>query len=66
MTDRRFLFPVALADDDLVGRFMVTGFPTKLLLSPAGGVMVVPFGSDWELIARRYLLGEHAGSPRPR
>jgi thiol-disulfide isomerase/thioredoxin len=58
LTSRNFSYPVVLADDALVNAFGITGFPTKLLIAPNGGMLRLPPDDSWESAARHRLSSE--------
>lgn len=56
--ERGDTFPVVLGDDDVTSAFGVTGFPTKILVTPRGHSLVLAYGrGDWESAARAFLFG---------
>lgn len=44
----KFNIPVAMADDTIEKQYQITGYPTKILVSPNGRMIQVPFGDNWE------------------
>lgn len=54
MTEKKFSFPVAMSDNQIEKTFKVSGYPTKLLVTPEGKYLLVPFGSDWISFVKHY------------
>lgn len=54
MTEKQFSFPVAMSDNQIEKTYKVTGYPTKLLVTPEGKYLIVPFGSDWMSFVKHY------------
>jgi thiol-disulfide isomerase/thioredoxin len=58
MKDRRFTFPVFEIDKKINDDFEVTGYPTKILISPTGNYLKIPFNVDWRMFVKNYCLIE--------
>jgi thiol-disulfide isomerase/thioredoxin len=56
MTDNKYTFPVAEIDKKTSDLFEVTGYPTKILITPDGYYVKIPFGTDWKMYIRNYAL----------
>lgn len=56
MTANEYTFPVAEVDDQIVDAFHVSGYPTKILITPEGNYLKIPFGTDWVMYIKNYLL----------
>jgi thiol-disulfide isomerase/thioredoxin len=54
MNEKRFSFPVAMSDNQVEKTYKVPGYPTKLLVTPEGKYILVPFGSDWISFVKHY------------
>ncbi len=54
MTDKQFSFPVAMSDNQIEKTYKVPGYPTKLLVTPGGKYVLVPFGVDWISFVKHY------------
>jgi thiol-disulfide isomerase/thioredoxin len=54
LSDKKYTFPVAMSDGKIEHSFSVQGYPTKLLITPQGKYIVVPFGGDWENFIKQY------------
>ncbi|MEJ7559252.1 MAG: TlpA disulfide reductase family protein [Pedobacter sp.] len=51
----RYTFPVAMSDGRINQLFNVTTFPTKVLMSPEGNSMTIPYGIDWVNYVKAYV-----------
>jgi thiol-disulfide isomerase/thioredoxin len=40
-------FPVAMATADIEKEYAVTTYPTKILITPTGNILTLPYGTDW-------------------
>ncbi|QDK81722.1 TlpA family protein disulfide reductase [Spirosoma sp. KCTC 42546] len=47
MKKQAYTFPVVMANDAFIKQFRVGEFPTKVLITPQGNRMKIPFGSNW-------------------
>lgn len=54
MNQFHYSFPVAMADQQIESAFNVQGYPTKILITPQGRYVLVPFGSDWVDFVKKY------------
>ncbi|WP_353721154.1 TlpA disulfide reductase family protein [Dyadobacter sp. 676] len=54
MTEKNFSFPVAMSDNKIEHTYKVPGYPTKLLITPAGKYIFVPSGNDWISFVKHY------------
>jgi thiol-disulfide isomerase/thioredoxin len=54
MNKKKFTFPVVMADDKIENDFAIQGYPTKILISPKGKYVVIPFGVDWKNFIQGY------------
>lgn len=58
LAEHGYTFPVLLGDEAVLRAFEVTGFPTRVLVTPEGGWMKLAHGSgDWSASVRRLLQG---------
>ncbi|NIJ54655.1 TlpA family protein disulfide reductase [Dyadobacter arcticus] len=55
MTKMRYSFPVAMSDNKIEKSFKVLGYPTKILITPTGKYITVPFGVDWVSFVNKYV-----------
>ncbi len=54
MTQRKYNFPVAIGNKDIIKTFNVLGYPTKVLITPQGKYVKIPFGIDWVDFIKQY------------
>ena len=47
MTKNNYNFPVAMVDEPFIKQFRVDGYPTKVLITPQGNRMKIPFNTNW-------------------
>ncbi|MCF0052508.1 TlpA family protein disulfide reductase [Dyadobacter sp. LJ53] len=55
MSKNNYDFPVALADKGVEKSFKVQGYPTKILITPTGKYVTVPYGVDWVSFVNNYV-----------
>jgi thiol-disulfide isomerase/thioredoxin len=55
MTSKKYSFPVAMSDKKIDKSFKVQGYPTKILITPTGKYVTVPFGVDWISFVNKYV-----------
>jgi len=58
MKDKHFTFPVFEIDKKINDDFEVSGYPTKILISPTGNYVKIPFNVDWRMYIKNYCLLE--------
>ena len=56
MKDYKYTFPVSEIDKKTNDLFDVTSYPTKILISPEGNFINIPFGVDWKTYIKNYTL----------
>ncbi len=54
MAEKNFTFPVAMSDNKIQETYSVQGYPTKVLITPEGKYIVVPFNVDWIGFVKKY------------
>lgn len=54
LNEKRFSFPVAMSDNQIEHTYVVQGYPTKVLITPQGKYVVIPFNTDWVSFVRLY------------
>ncbi|MES2371624.1 MAG: TlpA disulfide reductase family protein [Bacteroidota bacterium] len=54
MQDKKFSFPVAMSDNKVENLYTVQGYPTKILITPKGKYVTIPFGVDWVQFVKAY------------
>jgi hypothetical protein len=47
MNSKKYTFPVAMADGLIEKTYNINSYPSKILISPQGKYVVIPFGIDW-------------------
>jgi hypothetical protein len=58
MKQNAYTFPVALSDNHVESRYPVSGYPTKILITPQGRFQVIPIGSNWVDFVSSYYMAE--------
>ena len=56
MKKKGYDFPVSEITHDMTEVLGIQGYPTKMLISPEGNYVIIPFGSDWQSFLRNYVL----------
>jgi len=56
MVKNKYTFPVSEIDKATNDLFEVSGYPTKILISPEGNYIKIPFGVDWKTFIKNYTL----------
>ncbi|CAD0008114.1 TlpA family protein disulfide reductase [Flavobacterium chungangense] len=56
MNDNKYTFPVSEVDKQTNDLFEVSGYPTKILISPEGNFIKIPFSLDWKTYIKNYTL----------
>ncbi|MCX6237352.1 MAG: TlpA disulfide reductase family protein [Bacteroidia bacterium] len=56
MTENQYTFPVSEIDKQVNDAFEVTSYPTKILITPQGKYLKIPFNVDWKMYIRNYCL----------
>ncbi len=54
MEEKKFTFPVAMSDNKIQETYAVQGYPTKILVTPEGKYVTVPYGVDWITFVKKY------------
>jgi len=54
MKEKNYSFPVAMSDGKIQNSFGITGYPGKVLVTPDGKFVSVPFGMDWKGFVQNY------------
>ncbi|WP_316792557.1 DUF6263 family protein [Pedobacter frigoris] len=50
IAQNKYSIPVAMSDNKVERDYKITGYPSKILISPEGKMMNVQFGKDWKAI----------------
>jgi thiol-disulfide isomerase/thioredoxin len=56
MTENKYTFPVSEIDKNTNDLFEVSGYPTKILITPGGNYIKIPFGVNWKMYIKNYTL----------
>lgn len=54
MNRNKYTFPVAMADGLIEKFYNINSYPSKILISPQGKYLVIPFGIDWVDFIKKY------------
>lgn len=54
MTGNKYTFPVAMSNEVIEKIYKINSYPSKILISPQGKYIVIPFGSDWVDFVKKY------------
>jgi thiol-disulfide isomerase/thioredoxin len=54
MKEFKYNFPVALADQKIEGLYNINSYPSKILITPQGNYLVIPFGLNWVDFIKNY------------
>ena len=54
MKTKKYTFPVAMSNNKIEKTYQVKGYPTKVLITPTGKYIIVPFALDWVQFVRDY------------
>jgi len=56
MADKKYTFPVSEIDKKTIDLFEISGYPTKILITPGGNYIKIPFGVNWKMYIENYTL----------
>ncbi|UZR99900.1 TlpA family protein disulfide reductase [Chondrinema litorale] len=56
MTKNNYTFPVSEIDKESTIKLEVQGYPTKILITPEGKYLVIPFDTEWQTYVKNYAL----------
>lgn len=54
MKEHKYNFPVALADSKIQSLYTINSYPTKILITPQGNFLIIPFGLNWVDFIKNY------------
>ncbi len=54
MNEKKYTFPVVMSDDKIEKDFQVSGYPSKVLITPNKKFIFIPFGIDWQKFIEKY------------
>ena len=55
MKENNYTFPVAMSDSTIEDIYSLQSYPTKILITPKGRYIEIPFGIDWVDFIRQYI-----------
>lgn len=53
VAQNKYSIPVAMSDDKIEYNYKITGYPSKILISPEGKMINIQFGKDWKAILKQ-------------
>ena len=56
MAKHNYKFPVLMSDGQVQRDYKVTGYPSKVLITPDGKLIPIEFGEDWKGLLEEFLL----------
>lgn len=63
--DNSYSFPNAISNGNIESDYKVAGYPTKVLVSPEGKMLLLPFGQDYAKIVELYTNTWFKRDPEP-
>ena len=54
MEEKKYNFPVAMADKKIEKAYSVQSYPTKALITPEGKFIIIPYTADWVNFVKQY------------
>lgn len=54
MTENKYTFPVAMSNKQVQKDYHIDSYPSKILISPQGKYLIVPYGIDWVDFVKKY------------
>ncbi len=58
MAKHEYTFPVSEINKQVIDLFEITSYPTKILITPKGNYIKIPYGMDWVEAIQNYMLME--------
>ncbi|HMI62614.1 MAG TPA: TlpA disulfide reductase family protein [Puia sp.] len=55
LADNNYHVPVSMSDNTVERKFEVPYYPSKFLISPAGTILPIAFGLDWQKIVEQFI-----------
>lgn len=55
MIDNNYTFPVSEISKDINNSFHIMSYPTKILITPDGKYLKIPFNVDWKMYIKNYI-----------
>lgn len=53
ISSNKYSIPVAMSDNQVERDYKITGYPSKILVSPEGKMLNIDFGKDWKKILKQ-------------
>ncbi len=50
----KYSIPVAMSDSKVERNYKISGYPSKILISPEGKMLQIQFGKDWKAILKQF------------
>lgn len=54
MNEKKLSFPVAMSVNNIENTYKIQGYPSKILITPHGKYINIPFGVDWQGFIKNY------------
>ncbi|GAA4338212.1 hypothetical protein GCM10023149_48090 [Mucilaginibacter gynuensis] len=54
LTENKYSIPVLVSDNVVQRNYKITGYPSKILISPDGGMLPVKHGTDWRAVIKTF------------
>ncbi len=54
LADNKYGIPVLMSDNQVQKNYKISGYPSKILISPDGKMLSINFGSDWVSIVKKF------------
>lgn len=55
ISKNKFSFPVLISDGKVQTDYKITGYPSKVLISPEGKMIPIEFGQDWKSLVEEFV-----------
>ncbi|GAB3926914.1 redoxin domain-containing protein [Mucilaginibacter myungsuensis] len=54
LEENKYSLPVAMSDGKVQGNYKISGYPSKIIISPEGKMIKVDFGKDWRGVIKSF------------
>jgi thiol-disulfide isomerase/thioredoxin len=54
LNETKFAMPVVLSDGLVQNNYKIRGYPSKIIISPQGRMIMVDFGKDWQTVIKNF------------
>jgi len=58
MKEKKYKFNVLMSDENVEKDYKITGYPTKILITPTGHYFILYFNSNWEEVVEAYVFND--------